>query len=262
MKKPIRKAVVLAGGSGTRLHPLTHATNKHLLALYNKPVIYHAIDRLVAAGITRIMVVTSPTHIDSFVRALGSGEHWKPTTGESQIQISYGIQNKPGGIAQGLYIARDYVGDEPVLLYLGDNYIEEDLRPHVRDFEGGAKVFLKEVADPERFGVAAIDKHGKVTSIEEKPKKPKSNLAVTGVYLFDETVFDKMADQKPSARGEYEITYINNKYLKEGTLRAVTMRGYWRDIGTVESLLEVANHLHKKQAKAPKKKPAKARKKK
>src|SRR3989344_5487409 len=137
----IRKAVILAGGSGTRLRPLTLATNKHLLPLYDKPVIYHE-------------------HIDNFVRALGSGEHWKLKSGnESQIQISYGIQNKPGGIAQGLYIARDYIGDEPCILYLGDNYIEDNLGPHLKNCKGGAMIFLKKVADPERFGVATLGKN-------------------------------------------------------------------------------------------------------
>lgn len=246
----IRKAVILAGGSGTRLHPLTLATNKHLLPLYDKPVIYHAIERLVDAGITRIMVVTSPDHIDSFVRALGSGEHWKPKdTDESQIQISYGIQNKPSGIAQGLYIARDYVGNEPCVLYLGDNYIEADLSSHLAAFNGGATVFLKQVPDPHRFGVAEVAPDGSVLSIEEKPENPKSDLAVVGVYFYDETVFDKMKDQKPSARGEYEITYINNKYREEGALKAVALEGEWRDIGTVDALHEAAGYLHKKRSK-------------
>jgi len=243
----IRKAVILAGGSGTRLRPLTLATNKHLLPLYDKPVIYYAIEKLVAAGIDRIMVVTSPEHIHSFIQALGSGEHWKPKDGkESQIQITYGIQNKPGGIAQGLYIAKDYVGAEPCVLYLADNYIEDDIAEYVSSFKGGAMVFLKEVPDPERFGVATVGKDGKVIEIEEKPKTPKSDLAVVGLYLYDATVFDKMADQTPSERGEYEITYINNKYCKEGTLTAATLKGKWMDVGTFESLHEASMHLRDK----------------
>lgn len=242
----IRKAVILAGGSGTRLRPLTLATNKHLLPLYHKPVIYYAIEKLVDAGISRIMVVTSPEHIDSFVRALGSGEHWKPKgTRESQIQITYGIQNKPDGIAQGLFIARDYVGDEPCILYLGDNYIEDNLEPYVKKFNGGAMIFLKKVSDPRRFGVATLGEKGEVLRIEEKPKKPKNNLAVVGFYLYDNTVFEKMKDQKPSARGEYEITYVNNEYLKEGKLKAAVLKKKWSDIGTVESLMDTARHLQK-----------------
>ena len=242
----IRKAVILAGGSGTRLRPLTLATNKHLLPLYDKPVIYHAIEKLVDAGISRIMVVTSPEHIDNFVRALGSGEHWKLKSGdESQIQITYGIQNKPGGIAQGLYIARDYIGDEPCILYLGDNYIEDNLGPHLKNFKGGAMIFLKKVADPERFGVATLGKNGGVVRIEEKPRKPKSNLAVIGLYFYDNTVFEKMRDQQPSSRGEYEITYVNNKYLKEGALKAVVLKKKWTDIGTFDSLVETSHHVRK-----------------
>jgi glucose-1-phosphate thymidylyltransferase len=247
----IRKAVILAGGSGTRLNPITKATNKHLLPVYNKPAIYHAIEKLVEAGITRIMIVTGPEQLDDFARVCGSGQYWKPRfTDEKQIQITYGIQNEPNGIAQGLYIAKDYVNDEPCVLYLGDNYIEDDLGPYLKHFEGGATVFLKEVPDPERFGVATIGKDGTVTKIDEKPTKPKSALAVTGIYAYDETVFAKMADQKPSKRGEYEITYVNNKYIKEGRLRAVTLKKEWFDIGTYDSLLAVANHVQKKHKKA------------
>lgn len=249
----IRKAVILAGGSGTRLRPLTLATNKHLLPLYDKPVIYHAIEKLVAAGISRIMVVTSPEHIGSFIKTLGSGEHWKPKgSPEHQIQITYGIQNVPNGIAQGLYIARDYVGDEPCVLYLGDNYIEDDLTKYIRDFSDGAMVFLKKVRDPKRFGVATLDTRGNVTSIVEKPKRPKSDLAVIGLYLFDATVFDKMRHQKPSARGEYEITYINNKYLEEGRLKAAILRKKWSDIGTIDSLMETSKYLRKRVGKRSK----------
>ncbi len=243
----IRKAIILAGGSGTRLRPLTNATNKHLLPLYDRPVIHHVIERLVQAGISRIMIVTSPDHIDSFVRALGSGEHWKPVdTNEKQIQITYGIQNEPKGIAQGLYIARDYIGDEPCILQLGDNYLEDDIRPHLNSFDSGATVFLKKVPDPYRFGIATLGKNGEVLKIDEKPKHPKSDLAVAGLYFFDATVFDKMADQKPSARGEYEITYILNKYIQEGTLRAVLLKKKWSDIGTIESLIETSNHVRSK----------------
>lgn len=246
----IKKAIILAGGSGTRLRPLTLATNKHLLPVFNKPMIYHAIEKLVDAGISRIMVVTSPEHIGSFIRALGSGEHWKPKySGEHQIQITYGIQNEPNGIAQGLYIARDYIGGEACVLYLGDNYMEDDLEPHIRSFAGGATVFLKKVPDPQRFGVATLGKKGEVLNIEEKPKKPKSDLAVAGVYLFDNTVFEKMKDQKPSKRGEYEITYVNNKYIKEGKLRAAILKKRWNDIGTFDSLVETSKHLQKRHEK-------------
>ncbi len=243
----IRKAVILAGGRGTRLLPLTQVMNKHLLPLYDKPVIWHIIDKLVDTGITRMMIVINPEHVGDFARSIGSGEHWKPKNGDGeQIQITYGVQNKPSGIADGLYIAKDYVNDEPCLLYLGDNYIEDDLSPHVKSFESGAMIFLKKVPDPERFGIATIDKNDMILAIDEKPANPASDLAVVGVYLYDKTVFDKMRGQKPSARGEYEITHVNQKYLSEGTLRAVTLKGKWFDIGTFDSLIEAAQYLRSK----------------
>ncbi len=242
----IRKAVVLAGGRGTRLYPLTLTTNKHLLPLYNKPVIWYVIDTLVNAGIDRIMLVTNPEHVGDFARVLGSGERWKPRNGKGgQIQITYGIQNKPSGIADGLYIAKDYVNGEPCLLYLGDNYIEDDLRPYIKSFKKGATVFLKKVSDPERFGIATADASGNILAIEEKPRNPKSNLAVVGIYLYDETVFEKMLGQKPSARGEYEITYVNEKYRKEGKLRAEMLKKKWFDIGTFDSLADITHYLKK-----------------
>jgi len=247
----IRKAVILAGGSGTRLRPVTLATNKHLLPLYDKPVIFYAIENLVHAGISRIMVVTGPQHLDDFAHVLGSGQHWKPKSGKAtQIQITYGLQNESSGIAQGLFIAKDYIGGESCVLYLGDNYIEDDLEPHVRAFKEGATVFIKKVDDPERFGVAEIDATGRVVSIEEKPEKPKSNLAVAGVYIYDKTVFEKMEDQKLSTRGEYEITYINNKYVAEKKLTAVTLTKQWFDVGTFDSLLEASKHVREQRKNA------------
>lgn len=240
------KAVILAGGRGTRLQPLTLATNKHLFAVYDKPVIYYAIEKLVAAGIYQIMIVTSGEHIGDFVKLLGSGHHFKRPQG-GQVQIVYGIQNEPNGIAYGLYIAKEYVGKDDCLLFLGDNIFEDDMAPYIKSFKGGARVFLKKVPDPHRFGIATINKQGKVMAIEEKPKNPKSDLAVTGLYLYDFTVFDKMLDQKKSKRGEYEITYLNNKYIKEGTLEAVLLKKKWFDVGTFDSLLEASVHMSKKK---------------
>lgn len=240
------KAVILAGGTGTRLHPLTLATNKHLLPVYDKPVIYYAIEKIVAAGIDKIMIVTSGMHIDSFVKLLGSGQDFKRNQG-GQTQIVYAIQNEPNGVAYGLYIAKEYVGHDDCLLYLGDNIFEDDIVAHVKSFSGGARVFLKKVPDPHRFGVATINKHGKVVAIEEKPKRPKSDLAVTGLYLYDATVFDKMLDQTKSKRGEYEITYLNNKYIQEGTLDAVVLRKQWFDAGTFDSLHDASTHMRKKK---------------
>jgi glucose-1-phosphate thymidylyltransferase len=242
------KGVILAGGRGTRLDPLTRVTNKHLLPVYDKPVIYYAVEKLAEAGIDRIMIVTSPHHLDDFVQLLGSGQYFTSKKTGRQIQIVYGIQNEPSGIAFGLYIARDYVGDDDCILYLGDNIIEDDLTPHIEAFRGGATVFLKKVRDPQRFGVARLDSHGRITSIEEKPKRAKSDLAVIGVYLYDKTVFEKMVGQPASKRGEKEITWVNNRYIDEGTLRGATVKNAWFDIGTVDSLLEASRYMKKKHA--------------
>jgi glucose-1-phosphate thymidylyltransferase len=241
------KAVILAGGNGIRLNPLTLATNKHLLALYDRPVIYHGIEKLVNAGIERIMIVTSPQHIEDFVKLLGSGQNFTSQRTGRQIQIVYAIQNEPNGIAYGLCIAKEYVGSDDCVLYLGDNIFEDDLRSEIKNFKGGATVFLKAVTDPGRFGVAELDKFGRVVGIEEKPARPKSNLAVTGLYIYDRTVFDKMLRQKPSARGEYEITYVNNKYIKDGKMRSVILKKPWFDIGTFESLLQASNFMKGKR---------------
>jgi glucose-1-phosphate thymidylyltransferase len=247
------KAVILAGGSATRLRPLTVVTNKHLLPVYDKPVIYYTIEKLVRAGISRIMIVTSPHHIQDFVSLLGSGQNFKIKSGNKQIQIVYAIQNEPKGIAQGLYIAKDYIGNDDCILCLGDNIIEDDIDEHIRNFRGGASIFLKKVDDPERFGIATVDKSGRVLSVEEKPKKPKSDLAIVGMYIYDNTVFEKMAGQPTSARGELEITYLNNKFLEEGKLRAAVLKKEWFDIGTFDSLLQAGNFMKKKHGSSRKK---------
>jgi len=231
------KGVILAGGFGTRLHPVTKVTNKHLLPVFNKPVIYYGIEKLVEAGIDKIMIVTNPQFIEGFVNLLGSGQDFISQKTGKQIQIVYGIQNEPSGIAQGLWIAKDYVGSDNCVLYLGDNIFEDDISEYIKQFKDGAAVFLKEVENPQRFGVTVIDSDNKVIEIEEKPQNPKSNFAVTGLYIYDNTVFDKMIGQPKSERGEYEITYINNLYIKEGQLKAVKLKKEWFDVGTFESLL-------------------------
>ncbi len=243
------KGVILAGGRGTRLDPLTRVTNKHLLPVYDKPVIYYAVEKLATAGVDRIMIVTSPHHLDDFVQLLGSGQYFVSKTTGKQIQIVYGIQNEANGIAFGLYIARDYVGDDDCILYLGDNIIEDDIADHVRNFKKGATVFLKRVPDPERFGIATVDTNGRITSITEKPKRPKSDLAVIGVYIYDNTVFKKMIGQPASKRGEKEITWVNNKYLKDKALRAVELKKEWFDIGTIESLHEASQFMRERHGK-------------
>ena len=242
------KGVILAGGSGTRLHPLTKITNKHLLPLYNKPVIFHAVEKLVNAGIDKIMIVVSPQYLDDFVSVLGSGQDFKSKKTGHQIQIVYGIQNEPNGISAGLWLAKDFVGTDNVLLHLGDNIVEDDVTEHVENFKGGAKVFLKEVHDPKRFGIATIDEQGFVTEIIEKPQEPKTNLAVVGVYMYDNTVFDKIEGQEKSERGEYEITWVNNRYIDEGTLDAGRVEGAWFDIGTFDSLLTASIYMKDKAA--------------
>ena len=239
------KAVILAGGSGTRLHPLTLVTNKHLLPVFDKPVIYYAIEKLVDAGVTKIMIVTAPHHIDSFVRLLGSGQRFVPKKGTAkQIQIVYGIQNEPNGIAYGLFIAEDYVGNDTCVFLLGDNIFLDDIKPAIKKFKKGATVFLKKVADPKRFGIATIRK-GRVTSLEEKPSAPKSDLAVTGLYLYDNTVFEKIRKIPPSERGEYEITDVNKLYLEEGSLHFQKLKKGWFDIGTIESLYAASQFMKK-----------------
>lgn len=243
------KGVILAGGFATRLNPVTKATNKHLLPVYNKPVIYYGIEKLVEAGIDKIMIVTSPQHVEGFVNLLGSGQDFISKKTGKQIQIVYGIQNEPSGIAEGLWIAKDYVGDDNCILYLGDNIFEDDISEYVKQFQDGALVFLKKVEDPRRFGIATIDENNNVLQIEEKPQNPKSNLVVTGLYIYDNTVFDKMIGQPKSERGEYEITYINNLYIQEGRLKAVSLKKEWFDIGTFESLLTASEFYEDKNTK-------------
>jgi len=240
------KGVILAGGFATRLYPITKVTNKHLLPVYNKPLIFYGLETLVKAGLDRMMIVTSPRHVDDFVNLLGSGQEFISKRTGKQIQVVYGIQNEPGGLAQGLYIAKEYIGNENCILYLGDNIFLDDVTDYIENFKEGALVFLKEVKDPVRFGIATIDENNNVLEIEEKPKNPKSNLAVTGLYIYDNTVFDKMIGQPKSERGEYEITYINNLYIKEGKLKAVLLQKEWFDAGTFESLLEASNFLRNK----------------
>jgi glucose-1-phosphate thymidylyltransferase len=243
------KGIILAGGFGTRLNPVTKATNKHLLPVFNKPVIYYSIEKLVEAGIDRIMIVTSPQHIEGFVNLLGSGQDFISKNTGRQVQIVYGIQNKPSGTADGLWIAKDYVGNDNCVLYLGDNIFEDDISEYVKQFQDGALVFLKEVKYPEKFGVAVVDKDNNVLEIEEKPQNPKSNLAAIGFYMYDNTVFDKMTEQPKSERGEFEITYINNLYIKEKRLKSILLQKEWFDIGTFENLLETSKFYENKSKK-------------
>ena len=231
------KGVVLAGGTGSRLHPLTKITNKHLLPIYDKPMIYYPIQMLVDAGIRDILVVTGGKNAGDFLRLLANGKQF----GLSHIDFTY--QEGEGGIADALGLAQHFADDQKICVVLGDNIIEGTIRAAVDDFkrqEHGAKVLLKEVPDAERFGVAEIA-GGRITGIEEKPQRPKSNYAVTGIYMYDATVFHKIATLVPSARGELEITDVNNAYIQEGNLTFAFLEGWWTDAGTFESLLRASN---------------------
>ncbi len=231
------KAVILAGGEGTRLFPVTKLLNKHLLPIYDKPIIQYAVEKMISFGIKDVLIVSNPLYITHFKRLF---------VDEKRCSVSFVIQKEPKGIAQGLLLAKKFVGKDNVLFWLGDGIVEDDISRHIHNFTTGAKVFIKRVKDPERFGVATVNKKHHVLEIIEKPTEPKSNYAVTGIYLYDNTVFTKMKNQPPSARGEYEITYINNKYIEENTLKAVFLKKQWFDIGTFESLYKASTFLRKK----------------
>jgi len=226
------KGVVLAGGTGSRLNPLTRVTNKHLLPIYDKPMVYYPIQTLVNAGIEEILLVTGGKNAGDFLRLLGNGKDF------GLKHLNYTYQEGEGGIAEALGLAEFFAAGEPICVILGDNIIENNICHAVDNFRtqsSGAKILLKEVEDADRFGVA--DVQGKnVVSIEEKPKNPKSNYAVIGIYLYDASVFEKIHGLKPSGRGELEITDVNNFYIAEKTLTYEVLDGWWTDAGTFESL--------------------------
>ena len=231
------KGIVLAGGTGSRLFPLTKITNKHLLPIYDKPMVYFPIQTLVDAGITDILLVTGGRNSGDFLRLLGNGKEF------GLKHLNYTYQEGEGGIAEALALAEHFADRDKVCVILGDNIIEGSIRAAVEEFtkqERGAKIFLKEVSDAHRFGVAELD-GPRIVGIEEKPKKPKSNLAVTGIYLYDASVFDKCRELKPSHRGELEITDVNNAYINEGTMTFARLEGWWTDAGTFDSLLRATN---------------------
>jgi glucose-1-phosphate thymidylyltransferase len=229
------KGIILAGGLGTRLYPLTHVTNKHLLPVYDKPMIFYPIETLVKAGITEILIVTSGPHVGHFLGVLKNGKELGIT------HLEYAYQEKPdGGIADALSLAQSFADNQAVAVILGDNTTDADISDTVKNFNQGAVVFLKKVKDPARFGVAVFDQNdkSKVIKIEEKPSKPKSDMAVTGLYIYDSKVFEYIRMLKPSGRGELEITDVNNKYVENGQLGWAELNGYWNDAGTFRSLFE------------------------
>ncbi len=235
------KGVILAGGTGSRLMPLTKVTNKHLLPIGQKPMIYYPIEKLTGIGIEDILIVTGVEHMGDVVNLLGSGKDFG-------CRFTYKVQDEAGGIAQALALAEGFSNNGPVTVILGDNIFEASLKEYAEKFisqKVGARVLLKEVANPQRFGVAEIS-DTKVTGIEEKPKNPKSNYAVTGIYFYDASVFEIIRTLKPSARGELEVTDINNAYIAKEQLAYNIIAGWWSDAGTFESLNRV-NELVSKE---------------
>jgi len=244
--KPM-KGIVLAGGTGSRLFPLTKITNKHLLPIYDRPMIYYPIQTLVDAGIEDILIVTGGRNSGDFLRLLANGKEF------GLKHINYTYQEGEGGIADALALAEHFADGQKICVVLGDNIIERDIRAAADKFRRqprGAHILLKEVSDAERFGVADVA-GDRIVGIEEKPKSPKSNYAVTGIYMYDPTVFDKIKTLVPSGRGELEITDVNNAYIGEGTMTFSYLEGWWTDAGTFESLLRAANLAAQSSARKP-----------
>lgn len=223
------RGIILSGGSGTRLRPLTKITSKQLLPVYDKPMIYYPLNTLIKAGIKEILIIVAPDRAGDYLNLLGSGK-------EFGVKFTYEIQENPNGLAEAFIIGENFIDNENVVMILGDNIIEDDVSDEIRNFQGGANLFAKEVPDPERFGVVDFDKKGKILSIKEKPKKPSSNYALIGLYIYDHRIVTAAKSVKPSRRGELEITDLHNWYLKKGELKVSKIKGEWIDAGTFESL--------------------------
>jgi glucose-1-phosphate thymidylyltransferase len=237
------KGIILSGGSGTRLAPLTYVTSKQLLPVYDKPMIMYPLQHLIKAGIKDILIIVAPDHCGDYMKLLGSGK-------EFGVRFTYEIQDKPEGLAQAFIIGENFLDDgDNVCMILGDNIFEDDISEAVKSFTRGAKIFVKEVPeeDRSRLGIVEFDKNFKVIGIEEKPKNPKSSYAQTGIYLYDSQVVEAVKGQNPSARGELEITDLNNWYLAKGLLSAEVLNGEWIDAGTFESLFKATELMRRKQ---------------
>lgn len=233
------KGIILAGGRGTRLYPLTKVTNKHLLPVGKEPMIFHPVKQLVSAGLKQILVVTSTNHMGDIVKVLGSGKDF-------ECEFTFLVQEEPKGIAHALALAENFAGNDKIVVFLGDNVFEYSIKPSVRNFKNqkkGARVLLKKVNDPDRYGIAAMDEEH-ILEIEEKPSSPKTDYAVVGVYMYDSEVFDILKNIKASDRGEYEITSVNNEYIKKGELKYDIVKGRWMDTGTFESYWEANKILY------------------
>ena len=228
------KGIVLSGGEGTRLRPLTRVTSKQLLPIYDKPMIFYPLQKLLDAGIKEILIIVAPDHCGDYMKVLGSGRDFGPG-----VRFTYEIQDKPEGLAQAFIIGENFLDDgDNVTLILGDNIFEDDFSEVIKNFTGGAHVFAKEVPDPERFGVVKFDEEGRALEIVEKPQTFLSNFAVTGLYIYDNRIVEVAKNLQPSARGELEITDANRWYLKKGELTVSPVKGEWIDAGTFESLYQ------------------------
>lgn len=231
------KGIILAGGLGTRLYPLTHATNKHLLPVYDQPMVFYPIATLVNAGVTDILLVVGGPYAGHFMRVVNNGK-------ELGIKhLEYAFQEKEGGIAQALGLAEDFSDGNNIAVILGDNTTDADISPAISEFKSGATIFLKEVPDPQRYGVPVFSADKKtIVKIEEKPKSPQSKFAVTGLYIYDKQVFDIIKTISPSDRGELEITGVNNEYIKRGQLTWKPLSGFWTDAGKFETLFQAGSY--------------------
>jgi glucose-1-phosphate thymidylyltransferase len=236
------KGIILAGGKGTRLLPLTKITSKQLLPIYDRQMIFYPLNTLMKADIKDILIIAAPEYMDQFIGLLGTGE-------EFGISITYKIQPEPKGLAEAFIIGETFIGNDSVTLILGDNIFENDFSEAIQSFAGGGLIFAKEVPDPERFGVVELGEGGKVISIEEKPKMPKSNLAVTGLYVYDSRVVSFAKKLMPSVRGELEIVDLHNAYHRLGNLKVNLFTGIWEDAGTFDSLLRASELAKEKLAK-------------
>lgn len=235
------KGIILAGGTATRLFPLTATTSKHLLPIYDKQMIFYPLNTLIKAGIKDILIIVAPEHSGQFLNLLGS------LLSKYGIHISFEVQKVPVGLADAFILGENFIGRDNVTMLLGDNIFEDDISHYIQNFSSGGMIFAKDVSDPRRFGIVEFDSRGKAISIEEKPEKPKSSFAVTGAYIYDRRVIKIAKEAQPSARGEIEITDVNNAYLEMNELKVKKIKGEWMDAGTFDSLLEVSNIVRDKK---------------